>query len=89
MADIDLGNEDGYVTVAFEGATARLDLFDTHDKICAAMKGREAADAVPAIASLMKSLGLPEPSRRVAVRFANAVMEAVAGLKKNADGPPP
>lgn len=91
MAGIDLGEEDGYVTVAFGGAEVRLDLFDTHSKV---RDYHEHNKSLPdgqysdGLVALMRDLGIGPCSHRVAQRFVERVLEAVAAVKKNASGPP-
>ena len=84
MGDIDLGEEDGFITVTFGGASLRLDLYDTNDKLVPCLKSGDDEGQGKALIALMGRLGFPEPSRRVAVRFANAVIAAVnEDSKKN------
>lgn len=85
-AEIDLGDEDGFVSFTFGGASVRLDLFDANDKIRDALRGKEGAAQGAALVALMVSLGFPEPSRLVALRFSNAVVEGVRNAKKEVSG---
>jgi hypothetical protein len=89
VSRIPLGEEDGFVVVEFEGAEFRLDLFDANDKIRDAIKDREGAAAGTSLIAAMKDMGLPEVSRRVAVRFANGIMRPVADCEKKVSGPAP
>lgn len=90
---IDLGDEDGFVTLAFgEGEArveARVDLWDFHDRLVdAARKCKDApeADYYAALREIVSSLGLPQMSNRVLDRMWRRVRDEVERAK--AEGKP-
>jgi len=91
MNDIDLGEEDGFVNVTFGGTTLRLDVFDTSDRFnaCFAKEGASDEETGKALIAVVKELGYPEPSRRIAVAFCNAITAQVKAIKKKPSDPAP
>jgi hypothetical protein len=84
--DIDLSDDDGWVTVKTEGgAEIRLDLFRTHNLLVdyhrknAQKSEEEYADGVLA---MMQGWGLPSCSHRAVTRFIELIGDRVGQLKK-------
>jgi hypothetical protein len=89
MSVIDLGDEDGFVSVKFCGVEKTLDLWLVNDRIAKAVAGKEGDAGKQAVAEVMQQLGFPTPSHRVAVLFANAIIDAVDAVKKKPDASAP
>lgn len=89
---IDLGEDDGYVTIRLAGTEVSVDLFQTHARI---YDYHEKHKTLPddqyndGLVALMVGLGLPSCSHRVANRFVQAINQRIQSLKKTLDLPAP
>jgi hypothetical protein len=82
---IDLGDDDGYVTVCVAGSEQRLDLYDVYTNLLDIFAGHQdsAAGCNAALADYLKGKGFPEVSHYAADQFARQVFARVEALRKN------
>lgn len=81
--EIDLGEDDGLVTITMMGATVQLDLWKTNNVLAAchaANKDRDAVAYNDALAKAVEGLGYPPLSHRMAQRFARTIQDRVEAL---------
>ncbi len=82
---IDLGPEDGMISVTFNGVTVEADLWTLHDAFVDAFRrcdGKPDADLSGELRKAASEAGLPAMSNRVAFRLWQRLKEAVADAKK-------
>lgn len=88
MQDIDLGPEDGRVTIRYGDFEKEVDLWEMDGILCEFhQKHKDDApnDYNRGLVELMIEQGFPEVSYRVACRFVQKIQEAVHGVKKNSE----
>lgn len=90
--DIDLNEDDGWVTVKTEGGgSVRLDLFRANSQIVdyhAKNKQKSQEEYADGLVQLMMSMGLPQCSHRLATRFVEMIGQRIEAVKKK-DGASP
>lgn len=94
MKEIDLGDDDGYVTVKFGGHEVRLDLYqaynrllDLDDAVEPDEEGRKPRGVwLERVATWLRELGFEGVSHRLADRFAETIFGRVKELKNAAGG---
>lgn len=82
---IDLGLEDGVISVAFAGVEVRADLWELHDAFVGCFQrceGKPDADLTGELRQEAIKAGLPEMSSRVVFRLWQRLKEEVARAKK-------
>lgn len=89
---IDL-SEDGYVDLAIDGVTNRVDLFRTNNDLMELHQQcqrdeKSLTELHEVVAEYIQSLGYTKPSHRVVVKFQIAITSAVENLRKNDGGEP-
>jgi hypothetical protein len=83
--DIDLSEDDGFVTVTMGTTTLRLDLVHVHNLICDYHKAHkdQSNDLYnEGIVALIQQLGFPPCSQKLGARFIQEIDGAVRGVKK-------
>ena len=87
MSSIDLGEDDGYISVKVAGVEVTLDLWETNSRIydySTAAKDRPDADYNRGLVDLLESMGLPRLSFGMAAKFVRAINAAAAEKKEPA-----
>ena len=90
MSMIDLGEDDGYISVKFGQIEANLDVFDVNDKINAErLKAGEDMSAWRAgIIEILRGYGFPTVTGKVAYRFVEAVNAVMLSWQKKTTATP-
>jgi hypothetical protein len=83
--------DDGFVDVAIDGVTVKLDLFAINNEIYDTAEKLKTADPNVrnlAIADLIKAKGFPTVSTKLACDLAEAIRLRIEGIKKKDDDTP-
>lgn len=81
-AAIDVGDEDGYVDVTFNGQGLSLDLVSAWEKFLAHAKlNRGRDDYVASLVELAQQVGLPAMSQRATLRFFHRLSELITEVR--------
>lgn len=88
--DIDLGDDDGFVTVRVGGDERRIDLFEASGKLAShyqRFKDSPDEEYGAGLLAVLAGLGLPPCSQKMARRLADEVFRRVGELTKKNGGP--
>lgn len=90
-ACIDLGDDDGWLTIEIDGASITVDVYRANAVLLAhhnANKGKPDSEYGETLGEALGTLGIPPLSHRGATRVCEAVFACVAELKKKDEGLP-
>lgn len=90
MSDIDLGDDDGFVTITMGGDSVSLDLFLAQSRLMdhhARNEKKSNEEYITGLVQIVQDLGFPRPSHRLAIRFMEAIYAACAEQKKSTGSP--
>jgi hypothetical protein len=85
-ADIDLGDDDGFINLTIGDVTVTLDVWEINDKLYALhQSAKDKGDDAygDALLGFIQGLGYPPCSRRIAQRFVEAIGARVKELAGN------
>lgn len=88
VEDVDLGDDDGYVNLKLGDVMNRLDVWDVNNQILdyhARNKGKPDREYNAGLVDLVKSLGYPQVSHKLAFKFVDKLQELARAVKKKED----
>lgn len=87
MQSIDLGQDDGVVTITFDGISRDIDIVHCWESYLDWSKDNaKVSPFTSTLPAFMESLGFPRASERVALRFVNVLAKLSDECKKKDDG---
>jgi hypothetical protein len=90
VADIDLGEDDGFRNITIGNTTLSIDVFDANNKIVAlyaAFKDKPDDAYGAELAKVIASLGYPPVSQRMGQLFVEAIWKCMDEIKKKPSAP--
>jgi hypothetical protein len=80
---VNLGDDDGFLTVEANGASVTLDIYEAHNTFLAlSQKHADANEYNAAVIAWAEAKGFPKLSQKKAVQLVDAVEREIAAVKK-------